>query len=614
MLTFRQRITQSANRAIDSAKTQELQVGNSIQIVLDDVVARDLEVSSLARMEKNYNDFTIHAGPVHVKRAVWWTSIVDDHVDDVEQLVQGNDVDLGRNRKNPRVEFVNVGTGIPNAYECRLLEVLARQPLVLVNPSLGTLYRIPTYNTIRICLTDRIKNRRSEVMQVMSKRKIQDWEFVDDIDCMAYLGTNGVQSVKPKQWCALVPNPYQKIFPYDNYGIKVTDHGVVMEYTRTNRSVVSLLRHTPMCYRYSPRQVDKKFFFCPSAKIEGGRYFLESSESWDLPAETDETEPIRFLQQYYPRDESGYSENDTTVFDVPGCDSYLSRYARIQEYAAIKGKRRVELFATNDKYSVSVASDEPKRSMISWVENYQRMTFVSVNNGYVRGLVSDPKVKILVYSPNFQHQGVFPEGGEVLVPFDPVRKVYQFEPVIPGKYFILPYKCRSSDFLYFILKELYGNFITPYRMVPEMNLDCLDKRTKVTQILYGMPITQRWDEGGMDDDSLARQLKMSSKAIFPLTRCLRHVYRYYVRDRGRVVAYYAHYDRLEERLWGSVSFYSLMSEWYIDPRVYVPDDYVDRIMDFFRAQGMAIIRVKEMEGGVELYGNIDEHARRKYLW
>jgi len=617
--SFKERLRASAEREIALAKEQDLQVGNAEQLTLDQDVADHYGISTLARMEKNGVERVIFAAPISIDRTSWWTPVVDDHINDVAALVRGEEVELGRPRRDPRVVHNKLTSGVPNAYESKLLSYIVEQPFVLVNPAMGTLFRVSSPYPVPVCLTNNYESRREEVIRI-GKQERKSFEFVKEIgDKLAYLGSNGVQDVVPRRWIALTPNPYQSPFPYENYSIKATDYGMLMNYVRNDHQTTSVLRFMPQdIYRYSPKQVDTSFFCCPSKKVKGGHYFLESSVPIEMKQESDVSEFVRYLSHYVPReDEQSYSEDDEFLYDVPGCDTYLSRYTRVVRDARMRGKKAVPLYSTHDKYGVSLASDEPRRSMVTHVVSHEGVTVFNMNNRYNNGHL-ESKTYILIYSPQYARTTVsLPEGGVVRAPFDPLTKMYSMTFDVPGKYFVLPFGSGVEDFFYFILRELYGNFLTPYRISPQQDHDSVDKRSKVLQILLRRPKVSSWKIGGITEVGIARRMQVSSRMIFPLLKYLSGVYWRSERVNGKIVLFFSHFLNLTQRLWklphGSMSYAVLLGDWYIDPRLDVPMEFLDDVTEFLRVQGLPVVKTSYKGDFARISGVVDEHARSRFL-
>jgi len=389
----------------------------------------------------------------------------------------------------------------------------------------------------------------------------------------------------------------------------------VMEYNRAGRQVNTAIRYSPDCYRYGPKQVDHAFFV-PSRKTKGSCFFLESSVPIDMESADDSTEIVRYIPKYIPRvDELSYSEDDECVYDVPGTDTYLTRYLRIGKYAESKNKVAVSLYSTPDKMGISLTSMIPKVALISFVVKTDDYTVHHMGNRYSQGMVDSPHY-VRVYSPQFSSGNVsLPEGGEIQVPFDPVTKNYQFVPLIPGKYFVMAYGCTSQDFFYSIMNELYGRKIQPYRVKPEMHMDYLDRKSRLVQVLLSQPETERWDEGGLSGTSVAKKMGLSAKIIFPITRHVNGVYWYSAKRKktGGIEMYYGHFDRLKEKLWNDKTYGMIMNDWYIDPKLVVPLSFVDRVAGFLRMQGLPVIKVKYKQEHAILSGVVDSHARARYF-
>lgn len=609
---IRQRLLLSLNRAMENA-SKGMQVGNCEQVTLDPDVIEEFKVSSLARFVKNGDEYSVHAGPARIDRTTWWNSHVDDHVDDVIALVKGKNVDLGRQRKDPRVDYEKGGTGIPDAYEVKLLEKLSHQPFTLVNPAKGTLFRVPiTHNTLNVCLTNNVTNRRQEVLDVCGKQKLKV-NFTKEVIGIAYLGSNGVQDVCPTKWCALVPNPYITPFPYNNFSVQVTDFGVTMAYDRTERRVNTALRFFPSCFRYSPDQVDEEFYYSKFGKATKGHYFFETSEESTFRPSRFETEKVRYMKKYIRRNELGFAEDKTFVYDVPGTDTYLSRYPRVVEYAKQQGKKAVTLYSTHEKYGVSLSSDVPSLSVISFVREINECKIIQVGNRYNEGVIESNSY-VRVYSPTFSRTDVpFPEGGEIRVPFCHDTKTYSFMPEVPGVYFVMSVGCTSQDYFYQIMNELYSTRIESYRVHTKFSSETIDRKTSVIQELIKLPEVMRWGEHGISAVELAKKMNVSANSVFPLTRHVQGVYWYTEVKDGKVITYYAHISRLKEVLWSGLTYGALMMNWHLDPKLVVPNEFADRVMSFFRMQGLPVVKVRYKEGHIVVQGIIDAYARMRFL-
>jgi len=164
---------------------------------------------------------------------------------------------------------------------------------------------------------------------------------------------------------------------------------------------------------------------------------------------------------------------------------------------------------------------------------------------------------------------------------------------------------------------LYGNFLTPYRISPQQDHDSVDKRSKVLQILIKQPLVSNWKVGGMTEVAIARRMQVSSRMIFPLLKYLSGVYWRSEKIRGKITLFFSHFSRLTQRLWktpyGSMSYSSLLGDWYLDPRLDVPMDHLDDVTDFLRVQGLPVIKTSYKGDFARISGIVDEHARARFL-
>jgi len=613
MQTVREKLFASATRAILHVRDKEARVGNSRKITLDDEVVDKYGISKIARLDKDGDQYSAHAGPTRLDRTAWWTVKVDDHVQDVEDLIKGKKVDLGRERRDPKVIYQSEGSGVPHAYECQLLTKLASETLTLVNPAKGTLFRAKSREPIYVLLTNNIIERRKEVVEIGRKEK-QDFEFVKEVRGMAYLGSNGVQDVRPEKWCCLIPNPYIRPFPYENYSIKKTDFGVVMEYTRKERTVTAVLRDVPQSYRYSPDQVDRLFYYSPAGKITCGHYFFETSEELEGVGRSEGVlEGALYLPKYVDNGD-GASEDSEYVYDVPGDDTYLSRYRRVIDYAKTVGKIPVPLTVSNNKFTVSFCSHKPERSLVSMITSDPVYTIINLNNQYYPGPVHG-ETYTYVYSPQLARTSTpLPEGGEEKIPFCPATKRYKFDPVIPGVYFVLPFGSRSQDFFFSILTELYTKSLPTYRLEPKIKAafhhDYLNRQAKVIQLLVSRPEVEMWDSGGIGEIEIAQHFHISAKAVFPLTRFVQGIYWYPANGKNGPEMHYGHLSRVRERV-GKKTYAELLMDWYLTARAEVSLHEIDRVTAFLRVQGLSVVKTKYIGDYAEIEGVIDVHARRR---
>jgi len=513
--------------------------------------------------------------------------------------------------------------GVPHRYEPLLLSAISRQygRVTLVNPALGTVWRaVEHVPDFCILVTDHTSAYLAE-MDLIARKCKRTFEYVHEAQGIAYLGSNGVRGLSSPTsgitaWVALTPNPFQANFPYDDYFIRESDDGICFRYSRKQRPVTVSLRLLPDHDRLSPSQTDELFF---DHYGQGHRYFLETNcHFFSVVDEPDKGDPVGYLEEYPPFVD-GVSSDSKYVYDVTGHEqTYLSRRRKLHAVASSLGKQVAPLVKVG-RFGVSYYTVRPLHSVFPYSFAFRGSEFFCLGEEF--GCVMDQSSLHTsfahIYSSSIVANNLpspFFEGGVVSVPYDPIRREFVFNPLVPGKYFLYSSVTMLYTYQLTILYNLYGRLFRPPRLgYVNHEYEVADVTARISSIIHTTPPVERYGDGGIQLEDVCRI------ALLPKSRV-----EYYLRETTTVVRCYREgrcylipvsYIHEVFDVGGKVlSYEDVYAVWLRDHKLGVIKDVVsDRLADFFYYQGVPVVRVERRPWGVTLCGTVKRAPPVRYV-
>jgi hypothetical protein len=255
---------------------QPFSLGDSVLVTFSDDFVKKHDVYPLGRMSKNGEVYEFHAAPVVDPKEE--KRVFDLHpanyIEEFERYARGEAADFSGMGKYEFPRDRRGKGGSVHHYELPLLKDIFQKygEVQLVNPSMGTLWRVQDYQ-FTTYFTDKAGNLRRTCEQKCMKARLNLNE-VPYMGKVLYLGSNGknIQVPEGVKWFALTPNPFAKVFPFDNHVIQRFETGVGMSYVRNDWTAKAELEMFPMWYRFSPPDLDRH------CKQASEFFFLETTE------------------------------------------------------------------------------------------------------------------------------------------------------------------------------------------------------------------------------------------------------------------------------------------------------------------------------------------------